>query len=94
MSRNIRCLVGRQEPDGRGDVLRGAEALQRNLLRPLLVSPFRHPLGHVGVHQPGGHCVDRNLARRNLKGQCLGEPNQARLGRRIVDLTRTACTQV
>src|SRR5579871_1981399 len=59
--RNICCLRGRQERDGRRHVLRGAETAQRNAGRPAAFRRGRQRARHIGVDEPRRHRVHRDV---------------------------------
>src|SRR5688572_1648174 len=68
----------------------GTDALQRNLGEQRVARLRRHGRGHVRLDETGRHRVDENAPVRELPRARLGEPDQTRLGRRIIGLARVA----
>src|SRR5579871_2665369 len=95
-------LVGGEEADGAGDLLRPGQPAKRDLLPDPLQRPFRHGGHHVGGHISGGDRVDgqpdtltRSAAcppdlEDGLLGQRLGQAEQPGLGRGVVGLADLA----
>ena len=87
---NVRRTVAGEKADQFRYVPRGPGALQRDQVEHSLTHRLVHGAGHVGVDIPRGHHVDAHPAGRHLLGEALGEPDDARLGRRVVGLPRIA----
>src|SRR3954453_19442544 len=81
---NIRRLVGCEKAHRRGDVVRGAEAAERNLRRPVDLRLFVDRPGHVGVDHARCDHVHGNRARRHFARQRLRKTNQSGFRRGVV----------
>src|SRR6516165_4908786 len=99
---DVRGLVGGEEADGAGDLLRPGKPAQRNLLPDPLQRPFRHGGHHVRGDVTGSDRVDGQpdaLPRGatgpldledRLLGQRFGQAEQPRLGCGVVGLADLA----
>src|SRR5713101_6288766 len=94
-SRDEAGIVGREEHDAARDLLRLAEAIDRNLRQDVFVEDvLRHRLHHFGVDVAWTDYVHGDAALGILQRERLGEANVAGLGRRIIDLAELALLTV
>src|SRR5690606_6910966 len=82
--------VGGQEGHGAGDVVRRAEALERNLRRELRDGLGRHRVGHIGLDEARRHDVAEHVAAGRFLRDALAQADQAGLARGVVRLARIA----
>src|SRR4051794_35215555 len=92
--------VGRQEVHDAGDLLRFPEPAERDLRPQPVQDLLRNAVEHLGRGVAGGDGVDGHpepvglpgplQLHRGLAGERFGEPEQPRLGRRVVDLADAA----
>src|SRR4030042_6863423 len=83
---DVRCLVGQQELDRLGHILRGSHPLHRDHLQESLLDSLGKALRHGGLDIPRGDAVHRYLAAGHFPGQGLGEPDDPRFRGGIVGL--------
>ena len=70
---NVFRLVGSEEQNRIGDVLRFTESAQRSLCFKGFAGFFRQRAGHVGVDKAGGDAVDGNAAAADFTRHGFGE---------------------
>src|SRR5437016_8196818 len=87
LPRNVAGEVGGEKEHGGGDILPLPQPAQWDGLDQGLPRLRADPAGQFGVDEPGRHGVHQHVARGELFGDLLGEPDQSRLGRRVVRLT-------
>ena len=81
---DVAGLLGAEETDQGGHFLGPAQAPERDARQ----DPVHGQAGdHLGLDEAGGHGVDQDAAPGDLLGQGFGRPDEARLGRRVVDLS-------
>src|SRR5436305_7920161 len=80
-----RFLAGEVE-DGPGDVVHGAQALQRDGAGELVPRRLGQLVGHGRLDVARSHDVDRDVAAAQLAGQRLAEADEPGLGRGVVGL--------
>src|SRR6266702_1049181 len=79
-----------QERNGRGYLACGRDAAERHGGQDRRLPVLGQDRGHAGVHEPGRDHVDRDGPAAQLASQRPGQPDQARLGRRVVGLAARA----
>ena len=87
---DIACRVRSQERDNARNLLRLAEAAERNLFDRAFLNGIRQHLRHIRVNEAGRNRVDCDATRAELLAGGLGHADQAGLGSGIVDLSRVA----
>src|SRR5437867_3698660 len=87
LPRNVAGEVGGEKEHVGGDILPLSQPAQWHGLDQGLPRLRADPAGQFGVDEPGRHGVHQHVARGELFGDRLGEPDQSRLGRRVVRLT-------
>src|SRR4051812_12083611 len=90
LSCNIRCLVRCKETYGGGDVVGRAQALERNLRRPVRLCIAGDRPRHIRLDQARRHYVDGDAARGDFLRRGFHEADQPRLRRRVVRLSGVA----
>src|SRR4030066_920771 len=75
---DVRCLVGQQELDRLGHILRGPHPFHRDHLQEGLLDGLGKALRHGGHDVPRGHTVNCDLAAGHFPGQGLGQPDGSR----------------
>src|SRR5207253_5796222 len=86
LPRNVAGEVGGEKEHGGGDVLCLPQPAQWDGFDQGLPRLRGDPAGQLGVDEARRHGVHQHVARGELLGDRLGEPDQARLGRRVVRL--------
>src|SRR5213078_1443659 len=86
LPRNVAGEVGGEKEHGGGDVLSLPQPAQWDGFDQGLPRLRGDPAGQLGVDEARRHGVHQHVARGELLGDRLGEPDQARLGRRVVRL--------
>src|SRR5215204_2606812 len=79
-----------EELDHPGDLLRLPQPADRNGGDHLVEDLLGHGRDHLGGDEPGRDRVDRDPLAGRLKGQAVGQPEQARLGGGVVGLADVA----
>src|SRR5215217_733554 len=79
-----------EELDHPGDLGRLPQPADRDLGDHLVEDLLGHGRDHLGGDEPGRDRVDRDPLAGRLKGQAVGQPEQARLGGRVVGLADVA----
>src|SRR5712692_9733685 len=90
LARDERGLVGAEEAYRSGDVLRPAETAERRVGQDHAPYVLGQHVGQRRLDVARSDCVRPHAARRQLAGQRLREPDDARLRRRVVRLPRIA----
>src|SRR5262245_9143121 len=80
----------REVGDGLGDIHRLAALVERVEPAAHLAGGQRDRLGHLGFDEPGRDGVDGDALLAELGGKRVGQPDHARLGRRVVGLAAVA----
>ncbi len=94
-SRNETGIVGREEYHASRDLLRLAEAIDRNLRQDAFLQHLlRHRLHHLGVDIARANYIHGDAALGILERERLGEADVAGLGCRIIDLAELALLAV
>src|SRR4029453_2727220 len=86
LARHVRCPATGQESYHLGHLAGGSDTLERHLGQQRLAGLGRDGRGHVGLDEPGRHRVDQDVPVRQLTRAGFGQPDEAGLGRRVVDL--------
>src|SRR5438105_9991163 len=90
LTRHIIRVPRGEKPDGVGDFLRLAVALEQDPRLDRVACHVAHGLRHFGLDHTWRNAVDRDLARRQLDRKGAGERIDRALARRVVGLSAAA----